>query len=145
MNRLKDAIDQGHVILDLDATDLTTAIERSVHRMVVNGFLSEQTEVPLVAAFLQREQTAPTTIGHATAIPHAYLDEIEQPMVVFVRLSHPVNLGAPDGIPTQFLFFCWDRPIRPRNISILSPTSPGSCPMTSFATKRLKLIPTTIF
>ena len=105
MKRLKNAIDQGHVILDLDATDLTTAIRETVHRMVVDGFLPEQAETPLVAAMLRREQSAPTAIGHATAIPHAYLDELEQQMVVFVRLTHPVNLGAPDGVPTQFLFF----------------------------------------
>jgi mannitol/fructose-specific phosphotransferase system IIA component (Ntr-type) len=105
MKRLKTAIDQGHVILDLDATDLTTAIRETVHRMVVDGFLPEQAETPLVAAMLRREQSAPTAIGHATAIPHAYLDELEQQMVVFVRLTHPVNLGAPDGVPTQFLFF----------------------------------------
>ena len=38
------------------------------------------------------------------AIPHAYIKGIDRPLVYFVRLARPVNLDAPDGIPTRFLF-----------------------------------------
>ena len=105
MKRLKEAFDQGHVVLDLKATDITSAIRETVHHMVADGILPEQAEDQVASALLQREQDAPTAIGHAVAVPHAYLDGIEEQIVLFVRLAHPVNLGAPDGIPTQFLFF----------------------------------------
>ncbi|MEM1305371.1 MAG: PTS sugar transporter subunit IIA, partial [Planctomycetota bacterium] len=39
------------------------------------------------------------------AVPHVYLDAVSEPVVLFVRLSHGVNMGAPDGIPTRFVFF----------------------------------------
>lgn len=104
MKRLKDALDQGHVILDLNATDITTAIQKTIRRMVEDGFLSRQAEDLVVAALLQREQEAPTAIGHATTIPHAYLDSLTEPFIIFVRLARPVNLNAPDGIPTRYLF-----------------------------------------
>ena len=50
-------------------------------------------------------------IGHSAAIPHVYLDGIEDQTVLFVRLRHPVNFGALDGIPTQFLFFLLGPPV----------------------------------
>ncbi|MBT4863729.1 MAG: PTS transporter subunit EIIA [Planctomycetaceae bacterium] len=105
MKRLKEAFDLSQVILDLEVDDLASAIRESVRYMVADGILPEQTEDQVVSALLQREQDAPTAIGHAVAVPHAYLDSIEEQIVLFVRLAHPVNLGAPDGIPTQFLFF----------------------------------------
>ncbi len=104
MKRLIDALDQGHVVLDLDAADITTAIRQTIQRMVTDGFLSEQVEAEVVSALLQREQDAPTAIGNAAAIPHAYLDILTEPLIIFVRLARPVNLDAPDGIPTRYLF-----------------------------------------
>ncbi len=110
MNRLRDAFEQGHTLLDLKASDMASAIRETVQQMVVDGNLTEQAAEQVVTALLQREQEAPTAIGHAMAIPHAYLDGIEEQIVQFVRLARPVNLGAPDGIPTQFLFFLMGPP-----------------------------------
>lgn len=110
MKRLRDAIEQDHVLLDLDASSMESAIRETINHMVDQGTLSEQIAEHVVSALLLREEEAPTAIGHAMAIPHAYLDGIEEQTVQFVRLAHPVNLGAPDGIPTQFLFFLMGPP-----------------------------------
>ena len=53
---------------------------------------------------MERERAVPTVIGHACAVPHFYDDAIESPAMVFVRLKHAVNLGAPDGIATRYVF-----------------------------------------
>lgn len=105
MKQLRNAIEQGHVVLDLDASDMASAIRRTMHHMVTEGILREEAADEVTSALLRREEESPTTIGHAAAIPHAYLDAIKEQLVVFVRLAHPMNLGAPDGIPTQFVFF----------------------------------------
>ena len=110
MKRLRDAFEQDHVLLDLTATDMATAIRKTIQHMVDQGTLPEQAAERVVSALLEREQKSPTAIGHAMAVPHAYLDGIENQIVQFVRLAHPVNLGAPDGIPTQFLFFLMGPP-----------------------------------
>lgn len=34
MKQLRNAIDRGHVVLDLDASDITSAIEETVRHMV---------------------------------------------------------------------------------------------------------------
>ena len=105
MKRLKEALNQGHIVLDLEATDMKSAIHKTVQHLVAEGLLPKQAEEQVFDTLLKREQEFPTAIGNATAIPHAYLDEIEEQIVLFVRLARPLNLGAPDGIPTQFLFF----------------------------------------
>ncbi|MEK6234666.1 MAG: PTS sugar transporter subunit IIA, partial [Planctomycetales bacterium] len=105
MKQVRDAFEKNHVVLDLDASDMTSAIHGTISHLVKSGVLPESVSQQVESAFLEREREAPTAIGRAVAIPHAYLEEIEEQLVVFVRLACPVNLGAPDGIPTRFLFF----------------------------------------
>lgn len=105
MQSIRTAIEQGHLVLDLDASDFAAAVRLTVQRMVADGVVPESLETEVVANLLEREQVAPTPIGHACGVPHAYLEGLEQQAIQFVRLARPINLGAPDGIPTQFLFF----------------------------------------
>ena len=105
MKLLRNAFERNRVILDLEATDLDTAIAKTMDHMVESGILSRPVADQVEAALIQREKEAPTAIGQAAAIPHAYLPGIEEQVVFFVRLARPMNLGAPDGIPTHFLFF----------------------------------------
>ena len=105
MKHLVEALNRDQIFLDVAATDMTSAIQETVRKMVASGILAEQLRESVIETLLQRERDTPTIIGNAVAIPHAYLEGIEQEIVLFVRLSHPVNMGAPDGIPTQFLFF----------------------------------------
>ncbi|MBT4694449.1 MAG: PTS transporter subunit EIIA, partial [Planctomycetaceae bacterium] len=105
MKHLVDALNRDQIFLDVAATDMTSAIQETVQKMVTSGILAEQLKESVIETLLQRERDSPTIIGNAVAIPHAYLEGIEQEIVLFVRLSHPMNMGAPDGIATQFLFF----------------------------------------
>lgn len=105
MKQLRNAIEQGHIVLDLDASDMPSAIRKTVRHMVTEGILREEAADAVTSTLLRREESTPTAIGHSAAIPHAYLDAIEQQIVFFVRLAHPLNLGAPDRIPTRFVFF----------------------------------------
>jgi mannitol/fructose-specific phosphotransferase system IIA component (Ntr-type) len=105
MKRLRDAFAQGHVILDLVATDMSSAIDQTVSRLVVDGLLDQRASDAVASSLRQRELDAPTALGNAVATPHTYIDGVSEPLVVFVRLEHPANMGAPDGIPTRFLLF----------------------------------------
>ncbi len=105
MDLLKQSIKNEQIILDLRAQNPRTifhqVIKTAVDRELIPSHLAEAVE----SALLSREEIAPTAIGHSVAIPHAYLDGLENPCVIFVRLARAVNLGAPDGIPTRFFFF----------------------------------------
>ncbi|MDA1016486.1 MAG: PTS sugar transporter subunit IIA, partial [Planctomycetota bacterium] len=83
---------------------MESTLERALDHLVSHGKLSEESRGDFLRGLLEREQIVSTAIGHAVAIPHCYLDVIDEPLIVFIRLKHPINMGAPDGIPTHFIF-----------------------------------------
>ncbi|MCA9241473.1 MAG: PTS sugar transporter subunit IIA, partial [Planctomycetales bacterium] len=85
--------------------DLPALFQVAVQRLVDIGRVDQENSADLQTALLRREAEASTAIGHAVSVPHVYLDAVKEPTVLFVRLENPLNLGAPDGVPTQFVFF----------------------------------------
>ena len=98
------ALSEGVILLDVDARDLEEILRRAVDEAAARGRLDTADRGRVLQALLEREERVSTAIGHSVAVPHAYLDCVRQQVLVFVRLEHPLNLGAPDGIPTRFLF-----------------------------------------
>ncbi|MFQ5731136.1 MAG: PTS sugar transporter subunit IIA [Planctomycetaceae bacterium] len=104
MRALKKALQDEALLLDLDADDLGSILHAALEIVVAGGWLAADDRDRVEAALLEREEQVSTAIGHAVAVPHAYLDCFEHQVVVFVRLKDSLNLGAPDGIATRFLF-----------------------------------------
>lgn len=104
MKALGKALADGFVLLDLKAGDLESIFQQVLNQVVARGLLSVEHRDEVEAALLSREQGASTAIGHGAAVPHLYREGFTEPVVVFVRLHRPLNLRAPDGIPTRFLF-----------------------------------------
>lgn len=104
MKPLRQAIDQQLVLLDLDAGDMRSILRAAVELTVRRGELAVEDFDTVRDALMRREREGSTAIGHAVAVPHAYLDCFQQQLIVFIRLARPVNMGAPDGIPTRFVF-----------------------------------------
>lgn len=104
MKEIQQAFQQGLYILDLKARNLRGIFHQVLNFLVTQEVLSLQQRDAVEQALLARENEASTAVGHATAMPHAYLPGLKEPVVAFVRLQRPLNLGAPDGIPTRFFF-----------------------------------------
>ncbi len=104
MKLLREALAQGSFVLDLDARDMESILRKSLDAIVQRGLLPAEHRDDVESALINRERQLSTAIGHAMAVPHAYLDALTDSLIVFVRLARPVNLGAPDGIPTRFVF-----------------------------------------
>jgi len=68
------------------------------------GVVTEEIGEKLEAAVLAREAKASTAIGLGVAVPHAYVEFLSQPKVLFARLKKPIDLGAPDDLPTDLVF-----------------------------------------
>ena len=98
------SIAEGSCLLNLEARNMEEIIRASVEFLVQTGRLPESQRDLVVEGMLRREKLVPTVIGHACAVPHFYDDAISEPAMVFVRLKHGANLGAPDGIATRFIF-----------------------------------------
>lgn len=104
MRRIEASIRQSLFLLDLDARDFPAIFSATLDHLAAQGTLEPAKREPVLHALLERERQVSTAIGNAVAVLHAYLEGIAEPTVVFVRLARPVNLGAPDGIPTRFVF-----------------------------------------
>ncbi len=105
MKLLQEAFASRACVLNLNAQNFASIFDQVADHMADKGLIAPESTAEVKLALRAREKQASTAIGHAVAVPHVYLDEIEKQIVFFVRLAHPVNLGAPDGVPTQFLFF----------------------------------------
>ncbi len=104
MRHLYASLNEGSYILDLEAHDIESVLRGTLDFVAARGLLPAEHRAEVEAALLARERHLSTAIGNSVAVPHAYLDRLTEPLIVFVRLARPINLGAPDGIPTQFFF-----------------------------------------
>jgi len=112
MQQLLKTFTGGSFILDMDAHDMRSALRQTLIHVVARGLLPTERREEVERLLWEREQAASTAIGHAVAVPHCYSEAFAEPVIVFVRLAHPINLGAPDGIPTRYLFVLLGPPDR---------------------------------
>lgn len=99
-----NALNDDAFLLNLEAGSLEEVFSATLDHLVSRDLLDPEHQDIVRQALWDREIIASTAIGHSVSIPHAYVTEIKQPLVFFVRLRKPVNLGAPDGIPTRFFY-----------------------------------------
>ncbi|MCD9029275.1 PTS sugar transporter subunit IIA [Luteimonas sp. BDR2-5] len=64
---------------------------------------SPTTTPSLARALREREQLGSTGIGRGIAIPHARSAAFREPRAAFLRLSHPIDFGAVDGVPVDLV------------------------------------------
>jgi mannitol/fructose-specific phosphotransferase system IIA component (Ntr-type)/transcriptional regulator with XRE-family HTH domain len=55
----------------------------------------------LLNALLSRESVATTGVGHGLAVPHAYLEELENMIVSFTRIPKGLDFDSVDGEPVH--------------------------------------------
>lgn len=104
MKTLEKALAEGAFVLDLKAKSITSIFHQMLNYVVAQQKLPMERRDEVERELVAREKQAPTAIGNSVAVPHLYLDMFEQPVLFFVRLAKPVNLGALDGVPTRFVF-----------------------------------------
>jgi len=104
MNFLFRSIAEGSCLLNLDASNMEEIIDAAIDFLVQTGRLPESQKAMVSEGLKEREKRIPTVIGHACAVPHFYDDAITEPAMVFVRLKHASNMGAPDGVPTRYIY-----------------------------------------
>ena len=103
MKLFRKALLDGCFVLDLDERDMPSIFRQVLNLLVARGAVLAERRAELEAGLIAREEQVSTALGNSVAVPHTYSDAIREPVIVFVRLAHPVNLGAPDGVPTRFV------------------------------------------
>ena len=113
MNRLLESCDSELVLLDVPASHLEAAVTAMVETLAARGAVRSEDAPRILDKLRSREDLASTAIGQSLAVPHAYLEGIEKPMIVIARLERGINAGAPDGAPTRFVFLLLGPPGAP--------------------------------
>jgi mannitol/fructose-specific phosphotransferase system IIA component (Ntr-type) len=102
---VKRAFENERPMLDLPHRDLESILDAIARHAVVLGAVKPEARTEVVQALLRRHEESSSALQHGIAVPHCYLEEaFDEPTVLFARLDHPINLGAPDGVPTRYIF-----------------------------------------
>lgn len=74
----------------------------------ISNFISEAdhrlNRAKILDALLKRERLGSTAIGHGTAVPHARVKDIRQPICIAMTLQKPIDFEAEDQQPVDLIF-----------------------------------------
>ena len=101
---IADAITPARIVLNLQAGSMPEAIENII------GAIPKQ-ELPIesetmLRVLMQRGPRVPTYLEEGVAVPHARLEGLDQPMLVFARSEEGVELDANQHAQLFFLALC---------------------------------------
>ncbi|MDG4531390.1 fructose-specific PTS transporter subunit EIIC [Streptomyces sp. AV19] len=99
---LSGRLDERTVRPWLAARDKEEAIRELTELLAEGGGVTDVDA--LVADVLRREGRGTTGFGAGVAIPHAWSDAVEAPVVAFARSEAGVAWGSPDGTAARLLF-----------------------------------------
>jgi PTS system nitrogen regulatory IIA component len=101
---LRQAIERGGIYHNVAGTDIYTVFQQALDML---PFLADKDRIQILNELLNREELAPTAIGHGIAIPHTRerlnlgLEDIHIPVLF---LKNAVEFNAIDGEPVYVLF-----------------------------------------
>jgi len=93
-----DLLPAERVRTDLSARDKNDVLDR------LGDLLADGASAAVARdALRSRERLGGTGLGHGVAIPHGRSSAVEHASAAFVRLAHPVDFGADDGVPVDLV------------------------------------------
>lgn len=95
----KMIFERQNMFLALDASDQKGVLSELAKKAKLLGAITN--EAYLVNDYLNREQESTTGFGNGVAIPHAKSNNVVRPIILFARLSQPVEWNSLDGKPVD--------------------------------------------
>jgi PTS system nitrogen regulatory IIA component len=93
--------------IDPEAVRLIRAdSKQQIQETLADGFAGvyELDRVLVLDRIEEREKLGSTGFGRGVAIPHARIPDLDKPVAAFLRLEHPVDFDAADGMPVDCVF-----------------------------------------
>ncbi len=78
------------------------ALRTLVHAVAERGFIRDENDV--YARLMERESIQSTAVGNGIAIPHCFIDEVPDLIIVVARAPGGLDFDSFDGKPTQVVF-----------------------------------------
>lgn len=94
----------------LSLTDVILGLNASKKRDLLELLAAEAArrcgipETEVLDALKAREKLGSTALGKGVAFPHAELEAITTPVMLFARLNHAIDFGAQDDEPVDLVF-----------------------------------------
>lgn len=99
---LSDLLKQKYVAPELQGKDKSKLLSELVDLAHKSGKVKNKKS--LLNALLEREKLGSTGIGNGVAIPHAKIEGVKEPLLVFGRASGGVDFSSLDGGQTYIFF-----------------------------------------
>lgn len=130
---LKEAIANGGVILDFDASTPEEAIS-TLAGMIPPDKLPSGVDVAALA--IARERELPTDMGDGVAIPHARCAMLRSPALVFGRAAQPITFSKRSAEGVRLVFFLVT-PVERPNLQVFLLNQIASIAHSEFVRERL--------
>jgi mannitol/fructose-specific phosphotransferase system IIA component (Ntr-type) len=78
------------------------ALRTLVHAVAAKGYVRDENDV--YARLMERENIQSTAVGNGIAIPHCFIDEVPDLIIVVARAPGGLDFDSFDGKPTQVVF-----------------------------------------
>lgn len=98
---LIDLLAPARVVAGASVTSKKRLLEL-LAKLLADGRGSEVERI-IFDSLCAREKLGSTALGHGVAIPHGRSDSLPSAVAAFVKLSEPLDFGAPDGQPVDLL------------------------------------------
>ena len=99
---LADALTTGRIVLDLKASSMDAAVREAIGRVPAAELPASAEKI--TEAVLERESKMPTYLGRGLAIPHARLEGLAKPFLVFARSDKGIPVtGSVDKARLLFI------------------------------------------
>lgn len=102
--RLRHLLDSAPIVLDVDAASVGEAVETLIDALVESGALAFDQRDDVLREILDREHEQSTALGQGVAVPHGFVEALEEPLLALAQLRTPVDAGAPDDEPVELVY-----------------------------------------
>lgn len=85
-------------------TSVGEAVEQLIAELVSRESVPEEQAARLFDAVMEQESERSTALGAGVMVPHGFVDDLDGSQLAVARLARPLDLGAPDGQPSQFVY-----------------------------------------
>ena len=100
--KIQDLLRKDVMLLDLQATEKTAAIDEMIHSLVDHGYVTDFETFK--EGILAREALTSTGLGDGIAMPHSKNAAVKEATVLFAKSNKGVDYESLDGQPTDLFF-----------------------------------------
>ena len=109
--KICDLLDKTHIIFDMKPGDKAQVLANFVKELKDMNLI--QNDEAILDELLKRESLGSTGLERGIAVPHAFIDELQEPFLALGIVKEGTNFDAADQMPTFVLFLLLGNSGRP--------------------------------